>query len=458
MRAAAETESADWSAGFLVDEFDLTLKPGHRLEAAGPFYYSERLEDESTVAVPPLFSAYKNSAIRSGELHLLYPLASYGHYEDEWRWQFFQLLSFAGGRQAEAPDTRRFTIFPIYFQQRSADARKNYTALMPVYGHLQNRLFRDEIFFVLFPAYIQTRKRDVITDNYLFPFVHVREGNGLRGWQVFPIIGRETKTETLQTNGFDEVTTVPGHKKSFLLWPIWLSQDRNLGTTNPETFRASIPLAAVTRSPQRDVTSVLWPFFSWIEDRDKKYREWQGPWPFVIFTRGEGKTTDRIWPLFSQSRNDSLQSDSYLWPIYTYKRKRGESLDWQAMRIFFYLYVGVSERNTVTGAEKLRRDAWPFFTWRKDFKGNTRLQVLAPLESVLSSSRGIERNWSPVWSVWRAEKNPAAGRRSQSLLWNLYRCDETPEHKKISLLFGLFQYEKTDGKSRKRLFYFPITR
>ena len=50
----------------------------------------------------------------------------------------------------------------------------------PLYGHLQNRLFRDEIFFVLFPVYGESRKRDVVTDNYLYPFFHLRHGEACR--------------------------------------------------------------------------------------------------------------------------------------------------------------------------------------------------------------------------------------------------------------------------------------
>jgi hypothetical protein len=124
------------SAGFLFDRFDLTLEIGRRTEAAGPFFYTERTEDESTLAFPPVVSFYKNSAVDSGELDFLYPLLTFENYGDEWRWQFFELLSFAGGRQADEFETRRFTLFPIYFQQRSkTDTNLNYTALFPFYGH-----------------------------------------------------------------------------------------------------------------------------------------------------------------------------------------------------------------------------------------------------------------------------------------------------------------------------------
>ena len=452
--AAGET----LSAGFLFDEFDLTLEPGYRAEAAGPFFYSEKKDSEQTLAVPPFFSVNQNTVIHSGELDLLYPLLTYEHYTDEWRFQLFELIAFAGGRQPDEFQTKRFTLFPIYFQQRSLDTNQEYTAVLPFYGRVKNRLFRDEIFCVMFPMFSETRKRDLVTDNYLYPIVHVRHGDGLHGWQAWPFVGSEHKDVTTQTNGFGDVTTIGGHENSFVLWPFWISQDDGLGTANPEKFRASIPLFSITRSPNRDATSVIWPLFTVVDEREKKYHEWEGPWPFVIFARGEGKTTDRVWPIFSRSHNQTQESDSYAWPFYYYKRTHSDPLDWQAARVLFYLYVGVTERNTQTGAEKLRRDAWPFFTWRKDFNGSTRLQILAPIESVLGNSRGIERNWSPLWSLWRAEENPRAARSSRSLFWNLYRRDTEPDHEKISCLFGLYQHDTDGEKKSTRLFYFPLVK
>src|SRR5579862_9138134 len=38
------------SAGLIYDRFPLTLAPGHRTEAAGPFFYKEQKETEETLA------------------------------------------------------------------------------------------------------------------------------------------------------------------------------------------------------------------------------------------------------------------------------------------------------------------------------------------------------------------------------------------------------------------------
>ena len=105
-----------------------------------------------------------------------------------------------------------------------------------------------------------------------------------------------------------------------------------------------------------------------------------------------------------------------------------------------------------------RIDCWPFFDQRWDFNGNSRLQVLALTETFLPRHKSMDRNYAPLWSVWRSEKNARAGASSQSLLWNLYRRDATPDSKKCSLLFGLFQYQSSTAGKRMRLFYVPLSR
>ncbi len=443
-------------AGPLFDQFELVVGSGQRTEAAGPFFYDQRNDSEKTWAVPPLLSYDADPATESKEFDSVYPVLTYERYGMEYRWQLAQLLSFSGGQNPDDSTAKRFTLFPVYFQQRSSNPDENYTALFPLYGRLQNRLFRDEIFFVLFPIYGESRKRDVVTDNYLYPVIHLRHGEGLQGWQFWPLIGSEHKDVTTKTNGFGETEINGGHDKFFALWPVYFHQNNGIGTDNPEKFRATLPLYSVVRSPQRDSTCVLWPFFTWIDDREKNYHEWEGPWPFVVVARGAGKTTTRFWPLFSRSHNDTLESDFYLWPLYMYKRLHTEALDRERTRILFYLFSNVTEKNIETGAERQRVDFWPLFTWHHDFNGCSRLQILAPVESALPNNQGVERNWSPLWSLWRSENNPRAGTASRSFLWNLYRRDTAPASKKCSLLFGFFQYQSDSEMKELRLFHVPV--
>jgi hypothetical protein len=383
---------------------------------------------------------------------------TYDRYGDQYRWQLLQLLSFSGGPTQSEPKRDRFTLFPLYFQQRSSDPTQNYTALFPFYGTLRHHLFRDEINFVMFPLYSQTKKKDVVTDNYLYPVFHLRRGDGLEGWQLWPLVGKEHKDVTTKTNGFNEVQTIPGHESFFALWPIFFNDHKGIGTANLSWEQGVLPIYSFERSPLRDLTTVIWPFFNHIDDRTKKYEEWDAPWPLIEFARGEGKTTSRVWPFFSQSHSPTLEDNFYLWPIYKYNRAHVDPLDRRRSRIVFFLYSDTTDKNTETGLYSRRTYLWPFFIHRHDFNGNTRLQVLAPLEPFVPGSHKIPRDYSPLWSVWRAEHNPKTEAASQSLLWNLYRRDTDPAQKKISLLFGLFQYQSDPQGKQVRLFYVPFGR
>ncbi len=448
---------ADWSAGFLYDEFPLTLDTGKRTEAVGPFFSYEEKDTQRQLALPPFFSRTRDPDLESTEIDFLYPILTYDRYGEEYRFQILQWFAFAGGQTQEENQKNRFTLFPIYFQQRSEIPEFNYTAVFPVYGTLKNRLFRDEIRFAAFPIYAMTRRKDVVTDNYLYPIFHLRRGDGLRGWQVWPLVGSEHKEITSRINSLDEEEVIPGHDRFFAFWPIFLKNTAGIGTDNPAKQISVLPLFTSLRSPKRDSLTAPWPIgLTLTEDRERKYREVGAPWPLIVFARGEGKYTSRVWPFFSQASTTNLQSNFYLWPIYKYNQFRSPPLERERTRILFFLYSDIIEKNLETPDAKRRVDLWPLFTFRRDLDGKERLQILSILEPILPNNKSIERVYSPIWSLWRSEKNPKTDAASRSFLWNLYRCDRLQDVKKRSLLFGLFQYQSAPEGNQWRLFYFPI--
>jgi hypothetical protein len=442
-------------AGFLAHEFDLTLESGTRLEVLGPLFSREERPEEFVWALSPLMSFTTNSGVDSQKFDLLYPLFTYDRNGKERLWQFFQVLNFVGAENQAGTYPRRFSLFPFYLQQRSVDTHLNYTSVFPVYGSIKNRLRRDEIRFVMFPIYLESRKQDVVTQNYLFPVFHRRLGDQMAGWQFWPIYGQEHKGTTYRTNGWNEVEVVGGYHNYFAAWPLVLGQHTGLGTTNEAWFLAVLPFFSAQRSPTRDSTTYLWPLFTVTEDREKRYREWDVPWPFLMFARGAGKTANRVWPLFSRAYNTNLQSGFFLWPVYKYNAFRTESAQRERHRIFFFLYSHKREKLTETGQTRHRSDLWPLFTAQKDFDGNRRVQVLALLEPIWPDNSSIQRNYSPLWWFWRFEKNAQTGRESRSLLWNLLRWEKGPDMKKGAFLFGLLKYETTVEGTRWRWFYLP---
>jgi hypothetical protein len=240
--------------GPLVQEFRMTLAPGERTEAVGPLIGYQQVGPESQFVFAPVFSHVWDAGVDAEELDVFYPLLSYDRFGAEYRFHILQLFSFAGGLTQNDDDVSRFTLFPFYFQERSKDPERNYTAFFPFYGRLKNRLFRAEAEFVLWPLYVKTKRRraasplpddpflalpyryfrarkgDMTTYNFLYPIFHLRYGEGLNGWQVWPLLGREHKDAITRTNQWGDLEREGGHDKFFALWPFYFDQKLGIGT------------------------------------------------------------------------------------------------------------------------------------------------------------------------------------------------------------------------------------
>jgi len=291
----------------------------------------------------------------------------------------------------------------------------------------------------------------VVTDNYLYPIFDQRRGDGLTGWEVWPLAGEDRKTPTCRTNSMNEVEIIGGYDKMFVLWPLCFKNRAGLGTTNPVSSLTLVPFYSQSCSPSRDETSYGFPLgFNAIHDRGKGYVEHDFLWPLFVQAHGS-KTVTRWFPFYSRARHNGLESGFYGFLLYKFNRLEAPPLDRRRTRVLYFLYSDTVERNTKSGDFKRHVDFWPFYTYNRDLDGNRRTQVFAFLEAFFPNNRTITREYSPLWALWRAEKNARTGAASQSLLWNLYRRESDGQSKKTSLLFGLFQYQSTAEGGRWRL-------
>ena len=438
----------DVVAGPLYSNFRLTLDEGWREEAIGPLFYAQQTDSQLQIACPPLWCWTHTTNVDWKEFDFLYPLLTYRKFGVEHGWQFAQVISFGAGENQADTKSRRFTLFPFYFQSRSTDTNTDYTAVLPFYGTLRNRLFHDYIHFVMFPAYSHTIKHGIVTDNYLFPFVDKHHGENLTGWQFWPFYGVEHKGLTFKTDTVGESHPVGGHDRYFVLFPFYINNRQDLETTNAQTNLTIIPFYNVSHSTNREMVCYGWPLgYNVIHDHVRGYDERDVFWPLYVFAHGT-KEERRIFPFYSRARTEDLESDWVMWPVYKFNRLHSPPLERTRTRIFFFLYSDTRETNTANGALKRRVDFWPFYTFHRDPDGEQRLQVMALIEPLFPNNRTIIREYSQIWSFWRAEKNPKTGASSQSLLWNLYRHEQTPDSSKTSFFFGLIQHEKKLNRSK----------
>lgn len=463
------TNNVEVIKGPAYSHFHLTLEDGWRTEKLAPFFYTQQVETEHLWAIPPFYDQWTDPTVNVKEADFVYPFLTIRWYGKNYRWQFFELFSFAGGPTQEEVQKRRFTLFPVYFQQRSADTNLNYTAVFPFYGHLVNRLFRDDIRFVMFPFWSRTQKKDIVVTNYLYPFVDVRHGDNMHGGQFWPFHGHFVKGLTYRTNAAEEVEKIGGYDDKFYMWPFYFRDELGIGTDNPEHRVTFLPFYNKLRSPKRDSTSWGWPFGHTItDDRAAGYHESDWFWP--LYVRADGsKRIRRAWPIYSHASNtNGLESHWYGWFIWKKNRYKATPLDRQRTRILYLLYSDTTMDNTETGEQERRVDCWPFYRYQKSLDGRKSLQVMAIVEPWVPNNEHVPRLFAPVYSFWRQEENPKAGVKTQSLLWNFYRREVQTKpsleddykkmvvSKKTWFFFGLYQHESSLDGHRTRLFYIPL--
>ena len=163
---------AEFSFGPAWSEFGLTLRPGEATEGLGPIWGSEHSDGSWLWRVSPFVSHLEDPATQRSEYEVLYPIYTYDRFGGEYAARFLQLFEFTGSTTPDEEARARTTVFPFYFYQKSTSPTNGYLAVLPFYGHLRNRLFRDEVSFVLAPLWVSSTKRGVQTDNVLFPFFH----------------------------------------------------------------------------------------------------------------------------------------------------------------------------------------------------------------------------------------------------------------------------------------------
>ena len=95
----------------------------------------------------------------------------------------------------------------------------------------------------MFPLYSETRKGDVVTDNYLYPFSRVRHGDGLEGLEILA----DCRARTQGCDDEDERVWRRGDRArgmtAVLFCGRFISKNwPGIGTDNPEKSVAVLPL------------------------------------------------------------------------------------------------------------------------------------------------------------------------------------------------------------------------
>lgn len=408
----------------------------------------------------PFWVQSENLEAEIFETNILYPLYTKNQFGEESRTQILQLLSWTttGATQNDDDNSKGFTLFPIYFSRDPSSTTSGYKAFVPIYGTLENRLFKDRIEFVLFPAYAKTLKKDYQTWNFAYPFFHRRKGENVSGWGAWPILGRESKQPHETMNSWNEKVPVNGYEKGFFLWPFgfWETK-KDLETDYSEEF-AFLPFYRSLRSAERDSTSILWPFFTFTDDSKESYKELGIPWPFIVFARGEGKQLNRIWPFYSYGKKGVVQSGFLLWPLLHRKVVDASPFFRQRDRFLFFLYSDTKILNQESGEEDRRKAFWPLYQTRQKSNGLSEFSTLALLEPLFPNDEEFARTWSPLWTIYKSKSNAPEGEREWNVFLNLAHGKKSKTKKSWKFGYGLISHDKDLTQETKtwKVFGIPV--
>ncbi|MFA5028602.1 MAG: hypothetical protein WC713_12095, partial [Candidatus Methylomirabilota bacterium] len=334
----------------------------------------------------------------------------------------------------------RTDLFPFYLSGRR-ESGETYRWFFPFGGTVYDRLGRDEIEIVLFPLYLRSVKGGGERRWFPWPFLSRLRGEDQSGFALWPLYGQERRTGM--------------YERRYALWPLILYQRTGLDGDNPEESVGILPLFYSLRSPERDHTVVLWPFFGYLQDRKRRFEQWDFPWPLFAIARGEGRQITRFLPLFTRERRvlrEELllkelvsETTAVLFPLYTRTVDRTPTSLAERDRLLWWLYSDL--RETGADGETRRVDSWPLFRYVRDREGRETFQALALVEAFLPGNELVERNYSPLWSLLTFRRNPA-GDAVYSFLWNLLRHEESAGRTRLELLGPLLAYEARGESSR----------
>ncbi|MCE9613747.1 MAG: hypothetical protein K8T26_05690 [Lentisphaerae bacterium] len=470
-----------WDAGFVASG-DRTLHGEGRVRAAGPLYESQASTNGMTFgAVRPFYSVVTDPARERTNRDLLWPVGHIRNTRTEREWHF--LLGYGIDWDRDDPLSRyRFWVVPIAFSGRDREGER-YHALFPVGGNLREFLGRDRISFVLWPIYAHAVTKDLESHHIVWPIVSWSKGDTEHGYRVFPLYGHYTDEGRLS--------------KRFVLWPIWTSVQYEYPKEKGSGF-ILFPLFGHVRTTRQNGWMFLPPFFRWSKSEDTTQANL--PWPIVHYTRGKTVRKVNVWPLWGTRSDKHIHRTYVLWPISRFdrlERADGEYRQGRVLPFFYYdsLRTPTNRPSAAAGgllsALLLPAPAstspapavavapgtvraryvklWPLFTYRRD--GDTSLFGTLALWP-LKQSPAIERNWAPIWTFYRVQREGAA--REEELLWGLWRrtagadgsrraalfplfasarAGDPAEYRRWSVLGGLYASERKGLKKRVRLLY-----
>jgi hypothetical protein len=414
-------------------------------------------------AVRPLISTFGDDTKRENEGDLLWPVGTKRVGEDQKKYRFTLL----GNTQQIDPLNgngriyESYWLFPLIWQKWEKDTENSFV-FIPFYGEINSCFAFDKANFVMWPLWAKSRRKDVVSHDYIWPLFNSSEGEKVRRYRFWPFYCYSRR---------DHI----GINRSYL-WPFIHTNE----SLNPQVEGSGyfiFPFYGSTsyinkRAFKEDYSkTILWPFYTHYAAKYEQSPE-----------RDSYRTT--FWPIYQDWKNDEGQDSykNYIWPFYGIKERKDYKRTfilwpfWQTYitsgdrqiieKNLFPFYRYYMKENDSGKMEEEKRVYWPFY--RKAYKGGETYSSAPALFPFHIEE--ITRNYSPLWSLYR--KWEGEDYAHFELLWGFYynykspvrkhwslfpfiEVDETEKDESFSILKGLFGKRKTKDENFYRILWLP---
>jgi hypothetical protein len=433
-------------------------------EAAGPIVFRKPVSDGAvSTGVRPFYVQTRSREGYISQALFTYPLFTYESDAENFRWRIFEIIK-RSGRKASAPPLKGsfsaereiFEVWPFWFsRQDPLEPNAGYRALFPIAGTLKNRFGYQRLSWTLFPLYVRSEKRDVITTQTPWPIVRFTHGAS-RGFAIWPLFGWK--------NGPGEL------RERFFLWPLGYNNYIRPLSSAPDDSPPTRQIGAIpfyTRNQGYGYINenYLWPFFGYTDRTvPRRYHETRYFWPLLVQTRGDDYR-NRWAPFYTHSIVHGFDKTWVGWPIYRQARWTDDGIIQTKRRVLMFLYYSLDQQSArnPTLPHAYKTHFWPLYSRWDNGAGHRQLQVFSPFEVFFLNNEKVRQVWTPLAAIYRYDQ-PAPGYSRHSFLWNAVTMRRTPERsefhlgplfsvarnseqKRVALVNGLLSFRRDAGSN-----------
>lgn len=353
-----------------------------------------------------------------------------------------------------------YFFFPLVFGGESTIEGSHF-AVPPFGGNLKGMFGNDEVRFVMFPLYVETRRQGRVTYYLPFPIVRWGYGPGYRTYGVMPLFSRTELWREERDPIVGGTKKVPIADRWTILWPIFRYDRDRMDRKYPREALMVYPIMGYINTPVTKQISALfllnYPMFSYTQADLTNTTIIDLFWPVFRYASGDNFRQFRLWPLwdFSESKTNigTNTAINVLWPLFWYYEDTLPNYVETRYSIFPIFFANFKRYlpepdGTVRTRELIQ--VWPFAKYRKSIDDAYTFEMLSIFPF---NDEKFDVTWGPFFKFFTVTAGPKEDK--VQALFRIFSYEQDPYHIDLSLAPLFHWHVEKQAKDRLPYEYGP---